>query len=342
MPHIENYDLLEIPNKFLANKTEETALITPSGTIRSTKFDGFVLHRDKWLQYIISESERDGAEIWTESKAISINDDQIQILKESEKVQVRAKVIIGADGTASRVARWMDMPRRLNSLDLCPVKQHLMKNVKLDPSVVEMYLGQKYAPGAYSWIIPRGKNEANVGIGYRRDYIQSGDTMTQVLDRFINEHPIAKHRLENATIESTITGIVPVTKPAEYPGDTVRGRVMLVGDSARQVIAFVGAGIPPSIITGTLAGRIANDHIKHGTPLIQYEIEWKKQLLGAFKNGYWLKALWDRLLGMRDERKIEWFFNRLSDKDLTTIFRNKIPLKLKIGKYLIFLLEKMI
>jgi flavin-dependent dehydrogenase len=117
---------------------------------------------------------------------------------------------------------------------------------------------------------------------------------------------------------------------------------MLVGDSARQVIAFVGAGIPPGIITGTIAGQVASEHIHHGIPLIQYEREWKKQLLDAFERGYWLKALWDRLARMKNDRKIEWFLNRVSEKNLATILRNKIPFKLKVGKPFLFLLEKLV
>jgi len=342
MPNVENYSLLDIPDKFLANKTTQTALISPSGTIYSSSFEGGVLRREKWLQHVVTEAKQVGAEIWTSSKAVAINGDHVRILKGEEELEVQAKIIIGADGTASRVARWADFPRLLDSQDVCPVKQYRMRDVNVDPKVVEMYLGQDYAPGAYAWIIPRGKNEANVGIGFRRDYIRSGDTMSAVLERFITKHPVASERLRDAKIETTITAIVPVTRPAEHPGDTVRGQIMLVGDSARQVIAFVGAGIPPGIIAGTIAGQVASEHIHHGIPLIRYEHEWKKQLLDAFQRGYWLKALWDRLARMQNDRKIEWFLNRISEKNLATILRNEIPFKLKVGKQFLFLLEKLV
>lgn len=341
MPNVEDYSLLDIPDKFIANKTTQTALISPSGTVHSSSFEGGVLRRNKWLQHVVTEAKQAGTEIWTASKAINVSGDHVRILKGGEELEVQGKVIIGADGTASHVARWVGLPRRLDSHDVCPVKQHRMRDVDIDPNIVEMYLGQDYAPGAYAWIIPRGKNEANVGIGFRRDYVRPGDTMSAVLNRFMTKHPVASERLRGAKIETTISGIVPVTRPAEHPGDTVRGQVMLVGDSARQVIAFVGAGIPPGIITGNIAGRIASEHIHHGVPLIKYEIEWKKQLLDAFQRGYWLKALWDRLARMQNDRKIEWFLNRLSEKNLATIFRNKIPFKLKIGKQFLFLLEKL-
>ncbi len=340
MPRVENFELLEIPNKFLINKTEQTAMITPTGATFTTPFDGFVIDRDKWLQHVVAEAEREGVEIWKNSKALGINDEEVHIQKGEEEITVRAKVIIGADGTASRVARWMGLPQFIDPVNLCPVKQHRMRDVDIDPKMVEMYLGREYAPGAYAWIIPRGNKEANVGIGFRRDYMCPGDTMSAVLDRFLTKHPVARERLRDAKIESTITGLVPVTKPAANPGDTVRGRVMLVGDSARQTIAFVGAGIPPGIIVGTIAGSVAAEHVQHGIPLTKYEIEWKRQLLDAFERGYWLKAVWDRLARLKNEQKIDWFFNRLSKNNWATILRNQIPFKLRVGKHLMFLLEK--
>ncbi len=341
LPNVTDFGLLEIPDKFVANNTERAAMITPSGAVYSAPFDGIVLNRDKWLQHIVAEVKRVGAEIWTASKAIDLNSECVRILKESTELEVRAKVIVGADGTVSHVAKWMGLPRLLTPQNLCPVKQLRMRDVDIDPRVVEMYLGREYAPGAYAWIIPRGKNEANVGIGFRRDYVRPGDTMSAVLDRFLTKHPVARDRLKDAKIETTISAIVPVARPAEHPGDTVRGRVMLVGDSARQVIPFVGAGIPPAIIAGTIAGQVASEHIQQGIPLMQYETKWKSQLLDAFRRGHWLKMLWDRLAEMKDERKLDWFFNRLSEQDLTTILRNKIPFKLRIGKQLLWLLEKM-
>lgn len=342
LPHVENLGLLEIPDKFVANNTERTAMITPSGAVYSAPFEGVVLNREKWLQHIVAEIEREGAEIWTASKAIGLNGERVRILKGKEELEVQAKVIVGADGTVSHVAKWMGLPRLLNPENLCPVKQHRMRDVDVDPRVVEMYLGREYAPGAYAWIIPRGKNEANVGIGFRRDYVRPGDTMSAVLDRFLTKHPVAWERLKNAKIETTITAIVPVARPAENPGDTVRGRVMLVGDSARQVIPFVGAGIPPAIIAGTIAGRVASEHIHNGLSLTRYETEWKNQLLDALHRGYWLKVLWDRLAKMKDDRKLDWFFNRLSEQNLVAILRNKIPFKLKVGKHLLWLLEKIV
>ncbi|MFQ5819665.1 MAG: geranylgeranyl reductase family protein [Candidatus Heimdallarchaeota archaeon] len=341
LPHVADFGLLEIPDKFVANNTERTTMITPSGAAYSVPFDGIVLNRDKWLQHIVAETKRDGAEIWTASKAIGLNGKCVRVFKGSTELEVQAKVIVGADGTVSHVAKWMGLPRLLTPENLCPVKQHRMRDVDVDPRVVEMYLGREYAPGSYAWIIPRGKNEANVGIGFRRDYVRPGDTMSGVLERFLTKHPVARERLIDAKIETTISAIVPVAKPAEHTGDTVRGRVMLVGDSARQVIPFVGAGIPPAIIAGTIAGRVVSDHIQNGLPLTRYETEWKRQLLDALQRGHWLKMLWDRLVEMKDERKLDWFFNRLSEQNLTTILRNKIPLKLRIGKQFLWLLEKM-
>jgi flavin-dependent dehydrogenase len=151
MPNVEDYSLLDIPDKFIANKTTQTALIAPSGTVHSSPFEGGVLHRDKWLQHVVAEAKQAGAEVWSASRAISINGNHVRILKGGEELEVQAKIIIGADGTASRVARWADFPRLLDSQDVCPVKQYRMRNIDIDPKVVEMYLGQDYAPGAYAW-----------------------------------------------------------------------------------------------------------------------------------------------------------------------------------------------
>jgi len=75
----------------------------------------------------------------------------------------------------------------------------------------------------------------------------------------------------------------------------VRDGVMLVGDTARQVISLTGAGINYSIYAGKLAGKIASEAINNKTidykHLLKYEETWANGLGKQQVRSYALKNL---------------------------------------------------
>ena len=72
--------------------------------------------------------------------------------------------------------------------------EYEMADVEIDADAAEMYFSMRFAPGGYAWIIPLGKDSANVGVGVRPSYL-GGQKLPDLLDRFIGEHPVAAKKL---------------------------------------------------------------------------------------------------------------------------------------------------
>lgn len=155
----------------------------------------------------------------------------------------RAKVIIGADGYNSTVARSLGITEKSEPI---PTVIYLMVNVDLnEPNIARFYIGNNIAPKGYAWIFPKSDKVADVGIGVRNGQAKL------YLDKFIRNH-IKEFR--NAQIIDYRGAVVPI-------GGIIKNNVgdgfILIGDAAGTVIPLTGAGIHSSGIAGQVAGEVA-------------------------------------------------------------------------------------
>jgi len=168
---------------------------------------------------------------------------EIQGKKDGEPSSVRAKMVIGCDGTGSILARRF-FPRR--NYQTITALQYSMTDCEVeDESKLEIYVGHEKAPAGYIWVFPKGKGDANVGIGVK------GSGAKGLLDKFIEKHPGA---FGSAKIERTLAALVPVGGEVE---SYVADNMMLCGDAAGQVIPLTGAGIHTGLVAGKIAGEQA-------------------------------------------------------------------------------------
>ncbi len=152
-----------------------------------------------------------------------------------------ARLIVGADGAQSRVAKWFDLfePKQYISLHGAE-----MTNLDgLDPEGVEMWLGTERAPGFFTYIIPTGEGEGKVEAG-----VWNAPRPAKHYFEEMFKDPLSKHHLENAETRFTISATIPFGPASK----TVQDRVMLVGDAAGQAKPTTGGGI----YTGTYCARI--------------------------------------------------------------------------------------
>jgi digeranylgeranylglycerophospholipid reductase len=161
--------------------------------------------------------------------------------------EISAKIIIAADGVDSRIGRLAGIRTRskINMLGSCA--QHTLVNIHVDSSSLEFYFGSTHAPGGYAWVFPKSESEANVGVGILKSDMQRA---LSVLDRFV------KNRFPKGKSIRFVVGCVPSALP---PAECVRKNVLVVGDSARQVNPFTGAGIANAFVAGKIAGKLASD-----------------------------------------------------------------------------------
>ncbi len=215
---------------------------------------GFVLNREYFDKYLASLAAKEGAEIWMKSPAVEIikEDGYVKgaiVRKFGEKVEVRAKIVIAADGFESQVARWAGLNTVLREKDIVSCIQYRMTNIDIEENFTHFFIGS-CAPGGYVWIFPKGKKEANVGIGVSLNKLKSKGEVKKYMDEFIEKHDY----LKKGSVIQIVTGAVST---CPVPKRIVDNGIMLVGDAARLIDPITGGGIANACISGKYAGEIA-------------------------------------------------------------------------------------
>ncbi len=344
VPDAKNFFTFD--SKYISSRTNRISFHSPQGKIIQTPFEGYTIHRGIWNEDLLLTAEQLGAKIWRSSRVIGMENNKILISqKDGSPESVQARVIVGADGARSRIARYYGLAEKRNIEHFVYTKQHIITDIqslKYDSTDIQMFFGSQYAPGAYAWVIPKDKNTANVGVGLRTPMSKREITVSQALENFVSKHPYVSEITEQTSIESTIGGLVPVGLPLKKTVDEQK-RVILVGDSACQVVSSVGGGIPTSMVAGSIAAEtIYNYTVKKGS-LTEYEAKWKAQMMAMFNRAYKLRRLFDKISSGSDDQ-VQWYLNRLRSSDVCAVVHCQVPLKVTLGfpfiKYVNFILKK--
>jgi len=245
-------ELFALEASLVAGQADAVEMISPGGRAYSCAFSGKTLHRRLFDKHLVKLATEKGARLLTETSFLGLKDG----VASTSRGEVRAKVIVGADGPNSRTAREAGLrkPSLIYPAVTCQAQG------RFEP-VVRMYFGS-LAPGGYAWVIPKQKG-ANVGIGFNPKVLK--ERPSEVFRKFVE-------RLGLKSFGDVTMGFVPASGPVDR---TVNGRVLLVGDSAGFPMATNGGGIPTAMIAGRFAGRVIREHLKGGLPLSEYETRWR-------------------------------------------------------------------
>ena len=262
--------LFDIPDDLRCLDTVGIDLIDPNDRVTVLDFNGYTTDRDRFDQYLSARAQEAGAELVL-SNAFQRIADGVAV---TDRGEIGYKVIIGADGPGSMVARSLGLQRNRNPYPA------MTAQVKGDfGNHTQMFFGG-LAPGAYGWIIPKD-GRANVGVGMSPRF--SNGSLREYFDKFMDRN-----------------GLVPETKvqgkfvPSEGPiPKTVSGNGMVVGDAAGQVISVNGGGIPLAMIAGRICGTVAGENVKSGASLQNYETQWRDVMESPLKLAAFNKRLAD-------------------------------------------------
>jgi digeranylgeranylglycerophospholipid reductase len=259
--------------------------------------EGYILDKPAFLTSLAARAGAAGAEVAYGHRVDKVSrEDGFVVVEGSRNTQpfsLKAKVIVGCDGTGSILARQF-FPRR--NYPVIAAFQYDMIDCNLeDESRLEIFIGHKKAPAGYIWIFPKGKGTANVGIGLK------GSGAKTLLDKFIQEHPRV---FGNAKIERSQAAPVPVGGEVE---DYVTANMMLCGDAAGQVIPLTGAGIHTSMVAGKIAGEVAGKAAREGDVGSKRLSEYKERF-----EALWGEKISTSLRGLES-------FERFSDDELNII-----------------------
>lgn len=291
--------LFDIPGSLRCRDIKGIKLVDPKDKVTLLDFEGYTTDRDRFDQYLAGLAQEAGARLETDCLFKEIRDG-VAVTSSGE---IEYKVIVGADGPGSRVARSLSLPKNSNPY---PAVTAQAKG-DFEP-YLHMYFGD-VAPGAYSWIIPKD-GRANVGVGFSPKF--SEGRLSDYFDRFAQKRGFE--------IEGKLEGKYV---PSEGPiARTVSGNGMVVGDAAGQVISVNGGGIPLAMIAGRLCGTTAASAASGKLSLNDYETGWRRIMEKPLKTAAFNKKLADAF-AFRSERSTALCMAILGGRRMGNLIRCK-------------------
>ncbi|MFW9799295.1 MAG: geranylgeranyl reductase family protein [Candidatus Thorarchaeota archaeon] len=268
--------LVDVPTRLVTNQCSQLRLISPLGKAFEFRLHSNIIDRAKFDQHLARQAMDAGAEFKLGTIVLERSQENtLSVRTGSDRYEISAKVVIGADGPRSLISRSIGNRYDNEDRDLSPSLNLVIEGMDCDADTTEMYFGRQIAPGGYSWIIPKSETSANVGFGMRKLFSSPDVSLQQYLYRFIKANPLVTHRMRGARITSRVGATIPVGGPVAR---TFSNNVVLVGDAAGHVMASNGGGICTALAGGHIAGEVVYDHITNHEPLSRYADIWRKEL----------------------------------------------------------------
>ncbi len=222
----------------------------------------------------------------TRAKSISFTQNGVSVRAAGEKT-IKGRVVVGADGVTSMVARQTGLNTRWPSwaITACRVCEVPTKN----QDIIDRYTSDlKYhfftnlggQPG-YGWIFPK-QETVNVGLGIVGTHAMG---LPRLFDSFVR-HLISRNLLHrDSDISSAKGALVPTGGTIQQ---TVIDRCILLGDSAGQVSPLTGGGIVYAMRAARYAASVISNALEtdstNAATLQKYQRLWQSDFGDEFKN----------------------------------------------------------
>jgi geranylgeranyl reductase family protein len=262
-------------------------------TFRAETPKAFVIDRAGLDIYLADRARGAGAEVRTSTRFDAVEEESGDRLTvhlrgpEGALEEVRARLVIGADGVASAVARAFRLRR---PVEVLPAFEAEFPESPGDPDTVEVYLGRKLAPGLFGWWIPDGSGGARIGVAADAD----GTPARRYFDHLLVSLERRFGRRLGPPTSYVVSGIPIGTLPRTHAR-----RALLVGDAAAQVKPLSGGGIFTGMRCAEIAADVATQALSKGDlserALAEYDRRWRAELGEEFRRALYLRRLFTRL-----------------------------------------------
>lgn len=277
---------LPIERAFVVQSVRGMATHLSGREVRKSAAPGFLIDRRRFDEALVAEAVRAGAILRCGTRVLGLQGSRLLLKGPSgAREGIEARVVIGADGPHSRVARALGH----GPGDLIPALQVILR-LERPLEETQVHFEPLYR-GGYAWVFPKG-DTANVGVAMR---VQEGPGLREALDRFVTG--LERRGVVVGPPRGRVFGWIPVGRPR----NPVTGPVLLAGDAASHTHAITGAGVPQAVMGGHLAGDWAGRAAAAGdlSLLENYGVAWE-DLFGdtlerACRRREELETGWDRL-----------------------------------------------
>lgn len=267
-----------------------------------------VLDRAMFDRGLAEAAARAGAEMLLGTQAITARRRSgcvnITLVRSGEKERAKCRILVGADGFKSGVAKWFGLSRPETTVSGFQAE---MSGGELDPDMVSLYAGNHVAPGFFAWVVPAG-DSVRVGL-----CVKEGSAYKH-FERFL-QNPLVSELLEGLEPISYQAGMIPLGVSKRTAGDNV----VIVGDAACQVKATSGGGLYTGLVSAEECARVLIESLEAGDHsrsfLSAYEKAWFERVGGELKRDLLLHRAFARL----SDKQIERIFDLVDREDILDI-----------------------
>ncbi len=294
---------LRIPEQCILNRVRGARIYSPEGEFLEVCREeevAVVIDRERLDKHFAERAEKSGVQIFLDSRveSLALKEDAVKCLAAPNKV-FEARVVVDAEGAISQAAqRYLG---KAVSKEVLPGFQVEVEAV-VDEDFVEIYLGERWAPRFFAWLIPCGGGVARIGLAGEGD-------PRQLLERLLKKHPVVK-KLQLGRVLKSFGGFVVVGGPLKR---TVFGRIVLVGDAGGFVKPTTGGGLVYGVLTSRMAGGAVADFLEGASKLEAFERLWRQRYEHEFKE---MKRLRRILMSLSDE-ELSKVFHYIVEEGLT-------------------------
>ncbi len=216
------------------------------------KYPSFMFSRKKFDYLITKKAVESGAKLIDNCMVSDVCADSRKVKVVCDKGTFVSKVVIGADGVNSVVARKTGLNSGWSGKDsaLAIESEIKMSNKEIEKRFGNCAVGYLYRDFVgYEWVIPKD-GRINVGLGTK---VSRSGKLRERFDEMIlrlglRAGDVKAHMIPMKMLEST---------------HNHKKRVLLCGDAGGFVYPFVGAGIEPAIVSGRAAADVCYDAVRY-------------------------------------------------------------------------------
>jgi digeranylgeranylglycerophospholipid reductase len=283
--------LADVPRKELTiNSFSRARVWAPRGSIawlESDRIQAMAIDRAAFDRALALQAEESGARLWLGVRAESIErvrgGVQITAVNGRGRERLQTPLVIGADGVHSKVAQWFN---GRDHGELLPAMKVDVRFAGACTDEIEIFIGNKIAPGWFGWVIPLGDGHARLGLGAH------GSDVRRRFHAFLE---LVKERIGGFEVLDQSGWLIPIRPSKHIAFD----HALLVGDAARQAKPSSGGGIYMGMRAGVLAAKVALQALEvRGVgyqTLRSYEQKWLQEEGEELRYNHWLRSIYNRM-----------------------------------------------
>ena len=303
-----------------------------------------MVRRDIFDHALLNLAQQKGAQFKEKVKVtdLAINADGTCLTLDNDD-QLHTKLVIGADGVFSTIARRTGLTTKSASLGMCIVEEwnvdeELMDEYFTEKRLCHLHSGFMNVAG-YGWVFPK-KCHLNIGL---LDHRVVADTTQRVNIKkiFTTYLSTLKDRriIPDTIVSSKVQGGVIPTHPQHL---TYGPRVLLCGDAAGFVNPVSGEGIYYALASAELAAQTAVEALRNQDTsarfLSRYQQQWKQAFGQELRLWLRSKGKWgarsEKLVGLmnQDQRLADMLYLVMTGQERLCDWRWKIILRYLLAR----------